>query len=425
MEHERVFQRIANQQRRHPRVRHPGLRRLRGYVAKTPARQPATRVRLQEFTFPFFRELAPATLSQVSPDAQRLRDRRRSSYSGSGDGHRPAGAADGNDGAADRPSRARRTPAAAPRLRPGRAGRGRRRAGPARHLHLRREGRARARRPATTRSSSSTRARTVAPTCSPAPSASRWTSRSSGCPTRTARRCRRRSRPGDVVMTSPPRPRSTSTARRRTSSPAPATGDTTQADHGRRAPRLGRDGAGINDNGSGSSTLLEIAERDGEDEDQAAPDGAVRLLGRRGERPARLRALRRQPQRRSTSTKIKANLNFDMLGSPNYVRFVYDGDGSDTDAGRARPGRAQIESIFTDYFASQGLAERPTRVQRPLRLRPVHRGRHPAGGLFTGAEGVKTPRRPRSTAAPPVSAYDPCYHQACDDIDQPQHGGTG
>ena len=27
---------------------------------------------------------------------------------------------------------------------------------------------------------------------------------------------------------------------------------------------------------------------------------------------------------------IYANLNFDMLGSPNYVRFVYDGDGSDT-----------------------------------------------------------------------------------------------
>ena len=26
--------------------------------------------------------------------------------------------------------------------------------------------------------------------------------------------------------------------------------------------------------------------------------------------------------------KIGLNLNFDMLGSPNFVRFVYDGDGS-------------------------------------------------------------------------------------------------
>ena len=49
--------------------------------------------------------------------------------------------------------------------------------------------------------------------------------------------------------------------------------------------------------------------------------------------------------------KIGLNLNFDMLGSPNYVRFVYDGDGSDSDAGP--PGSAQIEKIFTDYFAGQ------------------------------------------------------------------------
>ena len=29
-------------------------------------------------------------------------------------------------------------------------------------------------------------------------------------------------------------------------------------------------------------------------------------------------------------TEIYANRNFDMVGSPNYARFVYDGDGSDT-----------------------------------------------------------------------------------------------
>jgi hypothetical protein len=28
---------------------------------------------------------------------------------------------------------------------------------------------------------------------------------------------------------------------------------------------------------------------------------------------------------------LYAYLNFDMLGSPNYVRFVFDGDGSDTE----------------------------------------------------------------------------------------------
>ena len=48
-----------------------------------------------------------------------------------------------------------------------------------------------------------------------------------------------------------------------------------------------------------------------------------------------------------------------MVGSPNPVRFVYDGDG---DAfGEAGPeGSAEIEKTFTDYFASQGLATAPT-----------------------------------------------------------------
>ena len=72
--------------------------------------------------------------------------------------------------------------------------------------------------------------------------------------------------------------------------------------------------------------------------------------------------------------KIYANLNFDMLGSPNYVRFVYDGDGSDSEPA-GPPGSDAIEKIFTDYFASQGLAIGADGVRRPVRLRPVHRGR--------------------------------------------------
>ena len=44
-----------------------------------------------------------------------------------------------------------------------------------------------------------------------------------------------------------------------------------------------------------------------------------------------------------------------MLGSTNYVRFVYDGDGSPTGTA-GPPGSAQIEDVFTSYFASQGLA---------------------------------------------------------------------
>ena len=70
------------------------------------------------------------------------------------------------------------------------------------------------------------------------------------------------------------------------------------------------------------------------------------------------------------------NLNFDMVGSPNFVRFVYDGDGSAF--GTTGPnGSARVEQVFLDYFASQGLADRADRVRRSLRLLRLHQQRHP------------------------------------------------
>ena len=105
-----------------------------------------------------------------------------------------------------------------------------------------------------------------------------------------------------------------------------------------------------------------------------------------------------------------------MLGSPNYVRFVYDGDGSDSEPA-GPPGSAQIEAIFTDYFASQGLASEPTAFDGRSDYGPFIAVGIPAGGLFSGAEGDKDRRsRQPSTVARPGQPYDPCYHQACDNI---------
>ena len=38
----------------------------------------------------------------------------------------------------------------------------------------------------------------------------------------------------------------------------------------------------------------------------------------------------------------------------------------------------------------------------------------PAGGLFTGAEGIKTPAQAVVYGGTAGQQYDPCYHQACD-----------
>ena len=53
-----------------------------------------------------------------------------------------------------------------------------------------------------------------------------------------------------------------------------------------------------------------------------------------------------------TARQVKdtaVNLNFDMVGSPNFVRFVYDGDASDTDS-LASTGSGVVENVFLDYL---------------------------------------------------------------------------
>jgi Zn-dependent M28 family amino/carboxypeptidase len=173
-------------------------------------------------------------------------------------------------------------------------------------------------------------------------------------------------------------------------------------------------GPGINDNGSGTSTILEIAEEMAE-------------LGIRNRQKVRfafwgaeeLNLLGSEHYVNTLSNEelqsIKANLNFDMLGSPNYVRFVYDGDGSDGGP-VGPPGSAQIEDLFNDYFASQGLATDPTPFDGRSDYGPFIAVGIPAGGLFSGAEGEKTAEQAAVYGGTAGEPYDPCYHQACDDI---------
>lgn len=173
-------------------------------------------------------------------------------------------------------------------------------------------------------------------------------------------------------------------------------------------------GPGINDNGSGTATILEIAEQ------MAAlkvkPRQKVRFAFW-GAEEANLLGSEHYVTNLSDAelTKIYANLNFDMLGSPNYVRFVYDGDGSGPgDAGP--PGSDQIEGVFTSYFASQNLASEPTPFDGRSDYGPFIAVGIPAGGLFSGAEGVKTAAQAATYGGTAGAPYDPCYHQACDTI---------
>jgi Zn-dependent M28 family amino/carboxypeptidase len=173
-------------------------------------------------------------------------------------------------------------------------------------------------------------------------------------------------------------------------------------------------GPGINDNGSGVSTILEIAE---EMSELGIRNRQKLRFAFWGAEEANLVGSTHYVQTLSDNElgNIVANLNFDMLGSPNYVRFVYDGDGSPTGIA-GPPGSAQIEAMFNEYFTSQGLATDPTPFDGRSDYGPFIEVGIPAGGLFSGAEGEKTPEQAAVYGGTAGEPYDPCYHEACDDI---------
>ena len=164
-------------------------------------------------------------------------------------------------------------------------------------------------------------------------------------------------------------------------------------------------GPGINDNGSGTAGILEIAEQFAAARHRAAQPGPLRVVGRRGVQPHRLDVLREQPHRRRARASILANLNFDMIGSPNYVRFVYDGDNSAfprRPAGGRGPGRLGPDRVRLRDVLRQPGPRRPSRRRSPAgrtTARSSRRTSRPAGS--SRAPRASRPRsRPRSTAAP-------------------------
>ncbi|HEX6015609.1 MAG TPA: M28 family metallopeptidase [Geminicoccaceae bacterium] len=170
------------------------------------------------------------------------------------------------------------------------------------------------------------------------------------------------------------------------------------------------EGPGINDNGSGAATILEIALQMA----NLNVRNQVRFAFWGAEESGLLGSEYYVSQLSKRETKdIAVNLNFDMLGSPNYVRFVYDGDGSDTP--EAGPnGSGVVEDIFLDYFCSVGLETEPTAFDGRSDYGPFIAVGIPAGGLFSGAEGMKTEEEEDIYGGTAGVAYDLCYHQACD-----------
>ncbi|WP_330331971.1 M28 family metallopeptidase [Streptomyces sp. NBC_00536] len=160
-------------------------------------------------------------------------------------------------------------------------------------------------------------------------------------------------------------------------------------------------GPGINDNGSGSAAILETAlavSRAGLQSTKHLRFGwwGAEELGMVGS----TYYVNNLPS--AEKSKISGYLNFDMVGSPNPGYFVYDDDPT-------------IEQTFKTYFAGVGI---PTEIETEGDGRSDHApfkdAGIPVGGLFSGADYIKTAAQAQKWGGTSGKAFDACYHRSCD-----------
>ena len=172
-------------------------------------------------------------------------------------------------------------------------------------------------------------------------------------------------------------------------------------------------GPGVNDDGSGTSAQLEIAKQIARKD--LKPRQQIRFMWFGGEEEglvgSQYYAEHLTP---AEASKIMVMIDIDMISSPNFARFVYDGDGSEPGNPAGPPGSGEVERVFADFWESQGLSSEKI----PFDGRSDYVGFTnlgiPAGGIFAGAEVPKTEAQVAIYGGAADEQYDPCYHDFCD-----------
>ncbi|KNG45201.1 leupeptin-inactivating enzyme 1 precursor [Stemphylium lycopersici] len=118
--------------------------------------------------------------------------------------------------------------------------------------------------------------------------------------------------------------------------------------------------------------------------------------------------------------KLRAYLNYDMIASPNYVLGIYDGDGSAFNFS-GPTGSDKIERDHEQFYEERGLPHVPALFSLRSDYAAFLENGIPSGGLFTGAEVLKTEEEAQLFGGEAGAPLDGCYHQACDTIDNLAH----
>ena len=167
------------------------------------------------------------------------------------------------------------------------------------------------------------------------------------------------------------------------------------------------EGPGINDDGSGSISVLEVALR----LTDYSVNNCVRFAWWAAEEEGLLGSdFYVASLSEEENKKIRLFMDYDMMGSPNYAYQVYNA------SNEVNPvGSGDLKQLYIDWYVDQGLNYTLIPFDGRSDYDGFIRGGIPAGGIATGAEGVKTEEEEAMFGGKAGDWYDPCYHQLCDD----------
>jgi aminopeptidase S len=170
---------------------------------------------------------------------------------------------------------------------------------------------------------------------------------------------------------------------------------------------------GMNDNGSGSAALLEIAVRMG---GSSKVTNQVRLAWW-GAEESGLNGSTHYVDTLSRAARrgIALYLNLDMVASPNVGYLVEGGVGRGEDAGPE--GSAEVARVLVERLAATGVTPEITEFAGDSDYVPFVEAGIPTGGAFTGDDEEKTREQAARWGGKAGAEFDPCYDESCDRMD--------
>jgi aminopeptidase Y len=168
------------------------------------------------------------------------------------------------------------------------------------------------------------------------------------------------------------------------------------------------EGPGINDDGSGTISLLEVASQ----LTQFNVTNCVRFAWWAAEEEGLLGSdYYVNSLSKEENQKIRLFMDYDMMASPNFAYQVYNATNAVNPVGSE-----ELRDLYVDWYKEQGLNYTFIPFDGRSDYDGFIRNGIPGGGIATGAEGVKTEEEEKAFGGKAGDWYDPCYHQLCDGV---------